>query len=74
MLEDGVVKRYSLDEAARKTKISRKSLDDYLLQLRLAKKYKFDFPSNNGALIGVLRRFVRKQRMLEKKAKYSMSL
>lgn len=60
VVEDGVIKRYSLDEAAKMTKISRKSLDDYLLQLRLGKKYGYDFKSNNGALIGNLRRFVRK--------------
>ncbi len=35
--------RYSLEEAAAKVGISKKSLDDYLLQLRYGKKYEFDF-------------------------------
>jgi len=66
VLEDGQVRRYSLDEAAKKVKISRKTLDDYLLQMRLGKKYGFDFKNNQSSLIGVLRRYVRKQRTVEK--------
>ena len=41
--ENGNFQRYSLDEAAKMVKISRKSLDDYLLQLRMGKKYGYDF-------------------------------
>jgi hypothetical protein len=38
--------RYSLDEAARKVGLSKKSLDDYLLQIRFAKRFGFDFEMN----------------------------
>ena len=63
--EGNTLNRYTLDEAAKKVNISRKTLDDYLLQLRLGKKYGFDFKNNQESLIGMLRRFVRKQRTVE---------
>ena len=40
---DGNLVRYSLEDAASKVNVSKKSLDDYLLQLRFGKKYNFDF-------------------------------
>lgn len=40
---DGNIVRYSLEDAAVKVGISKKSLDDYLLQLRFGKKFGFDF-------------------------------
>jgi hypothetical protein len=42
--------------------ISKKSLDDYFCQLRLAEEYGFDFESNFDEKIGVLRAFVKKFR------------
>ena len=43
VLRDGNLVRYSLEDAATKVNVSKKSLDDYLLQLRFGKKYNFDF-------------------------------
>jgi hypothetical protein len=47
--------RYSLDESAKKIGISKKSLDDYLLQLRFGKKLGFNFNKYKDEKIGVLR-------------------
>ena len=52
----------SLSEAAEKVQISKKSLDDYLMQLRSAKKFGFDFSSHNDDKVGVIRSFVRKKK------------
>jgi len=43
VVRDGNLVRYSLEDAASKVGVSKKSLDDYLLQLRFGKKYGFDF-------------------------------
>ena len=51
--------RYSLEDAAAKVGVSKKSLDDYLLQVRFGKTYNFDFKKHANDHIGVLRRFVR---------------
>ena len=40
------LQRWSLEDAANKVGVSKKSLDDYLLQLRFGKKFNFDFESN----------------------------
>ena len=45
---DGNLVRYSLEDAAAKVGVSKKSLDDYLLQLRFGKKYGFDFQKNKN--------------------------
>ena len=48
----------SLARAASKIKISRKSLDDYLMLLKQANKYNFDFEKHsNGKKMGYLRKF-----------------
>lgn len=52
----------SLDEAAKIIKISKKSLDDYLLQLRLGRKFGFDFNKNKDSKVGILRSFVKMHR------------
>ena len=57
----------SLEEAAQKVKISKKSLDDYLMQLRSAKKFGFDFERHNNDKVGVIRSFVRKKKEEERK-------
>lgn len=54
--------RYSLEEAARKVGLSKKSLDDYLLQIRFAKRFGFDFENHRHDNIGVLRQFVKRQK------------
>ena len=56
---EGNLVRYNLEEAASKVGISKKSLDDYLLQLRFGKKYGFDFEKNRNEKVGVLRTFVK---------------
>jgi hypothetical protein len=47
--------RYSLEEAAQRVGLSKKSLDDYLLQIRFAKRFGFDFEKHRSDPIGVLR-------------------
>jgi len=42
-LGNGETIRYSLEDSARLVGISKKSLDDYLLQLRFGRMYGFDF-------------------------------
>ena len=63
--EYGKFTKYSLDEAAKIIGISKKSLDDYLLQLRMGRKYGFDFNSNKNNKVGVLRSFVKGHRNLK---------
>lgn len=42
--------------------MSKKSLDDYLLQLRFGKKFGFNFEANRDSKVGVLRSFVKAQK------------
>ena len=56
---NGQFVKLSLKEAACKVGISRKSLDDYLLQIRAAKSFGFDFREHRSDKVGVLRQFVR---------------
>ena len=63
----GHLLRYSLDDAAKKVGVSKKSLDDYLLQIRLGKKYKFDFEKHKDDRVGVLRKFVKKCKSQDQK-------
>ncbi len=44
--QDGRLVRYTLEEAAIKIGISKKSMDDYLLQIRYGAKFGFDFKTN----------------------------
>ena len=67
--ENGKIVRYSLEDAAKKVEISKKSLDDYLLQVRYGKKYGFDFNQHKGDKIGVLRAFVKQKKQDEKQGK-----
>ena len=41
----------------------KKSLDDYLLQIRMAAKLGFDFQANSHRKVGILRSFVKKERV-----------
>ena len=67
--KDGNLLRYSLDDAANAIGISKKSLDDYLLQLRFGRKYGFDFNNNQFEKVGVLRLFVKQAKLKEKQLK-----
>ena len=51
--------RYSLEEAANLVGVSKKSLDDYLSQLRKGRKYGFDFNKSKDEKVGALRMFVK---------------
>jgi len=59
---NGTVKKYTLEEAAEKVGIAKKTLDDYLLQIRAGKKYGFDFNKHSEGKVGVLRSFVREHK------------
>ena len=60
--ETGNLIRYSLEDAAHRVGLSKKSLDDYLLQIRFAKRLGFDFEKHKHDNIGVLRQFVKKMK------------
>jgi len=62
VMSDGSTVRYSSKEAASIIGIAKKTLDDYLLQLRIGKKYGFDFNYHNDDKIGVLRSFVKEKK------------
>jgi len=49
----------SLENAAEKVGVSKKSLDDYLAQLRAGRQYGYDFNANKSKKVGDLRRFVK---------------
>ena len=53
--------KFDLENSAKKIDVSKKSLDDYLLQIRMGRKYGFDFDKNKYKKIGVLREFVKKE-------------
>lgn len=67
MYRDGNLIRYSLEDAAAKVGVSKKSLDDYLLQLRFGKKYGFDFQKHRNDKVGVLRCYVKEQKSKNQK-------
>lgn len=64
---NGVYIKLTLEEAAQRVKISKKSLDDYLMQLRSAKKFGFDFESHAQDKVGTIRAFVRKKKDEERR-------
>jgi hypothetical protein len=63
---DGKIQKCSLEEAATKVGVAKKTLDDYLLQLRAGKKYGFDFNANKESKVGVLRTFVKQAKHQDK--------
>ena len=67
VLREGNLVRYSLEDAATKVNVSKKSLDDYLLQLRFGKKYNFDFQRHKNDKVGTLRAFVKQKKAEDKK-------
>lgn len=64
---EGNLLRYSLEDAASKVGVSKKSLDDYLLQLRFGKKFGFDFQKHKDDKVGVLRTHVKSHKEEQKK-------
>ena len=57
-----VHQQFDLDEAAEKIDSSKKTLDDYLLNLRFAIKFEFDFHKHQNESVGFLRSFVHEKR------------
>lgn len=68
---DGELVKKSLEDAAKEVGISKKSLDDYLLQLRNGRKYGFNFNEHKDDKIGILRAFNRKHKNIDKDPKKS---
>ena len=60
--EQGRSIKLTLEEAAKKVGISKKSLDDYLIQLRNGRNLGFNFNEHQNDKIGVLRSFVKKHK------------
>jgi len=56
----GKLYKYSLEEAAKKVGVAKKSLDDYLLMIKHAKNYGFNFQEHHNERFGVIRAFVKK--------------
>lgn len=59
--------RMTLEEAAKQVDISKKSLDDYLLQLRFGRKFGFNFEEHKNDKVGILRAYVKKFKKLQSK-------
>ena len=57
--QDGKRIKYSLEDAAKQVHLPKKTLDDYLQQLKMGKRYGFDFNANKSQKIGTLREFVK---------------
>ena len=66
---NGELKRMSLDDAAIRVGISKKSLDDYFLQLRFGRKYGFNFNAHKHDKVGILRGYIKNCRNIEDKIK-----
>ena len=60
--DQGRTIKLTLEEAAKKVGISKKSLDDYLIQLRNGRSLGFNFNEHQNDKIGVLRSFVKKNK------------
>ena len=61
--------KYTLEQAAAKAGISKKSLDDYLIQLRIGKFFNFNFNEHKNDKVGILRSFVKKHKQQYEKEK-----
>ena len=60
--ENGKTIKLTLEEAAKKVGISKKSLDDYLIQLRNGRNLGFNFNEHQNDKVGVLRSYVKKHK------------
>ena len=63
--ENGMYQQLSLEEAALKVSISKKSLDDYFLQLKNGQKNGFNFNEHKNDKIGILRAYNKKNKKAE---------
>jgi len=61
----GETVRLTLEEAALQVSISKKSLDDYLLQLRFGRKFGFNFEEHKNDKVGLLRAYVKKYKTIQ---------
>ncbi|CAG9316317.1 unnamed protein product [Blepharisma stoltei] len=62
---NGEIVRHTLEEAALQVGISKKSLDDYLLQLRFGRKFGFNFEEHKNDKVGLLRAYVKKFKFIQ---------
>lgn len=62
--QNGQIVKVNLEVAAAIVGISRKTLDDYHLQLRRAEKIGFNFTQNLNEKVGILRKFNKKHQEL----------
>lgn len=58
VMPDCLTRKYTLNQAAVEMNISKKTLDDYLLQIKIGKQYGFEFNKYSNEKIGILRSFV----------------
>lgn len=61
----GELNKLALDDAADQVGISKKSLDDYLLQIRFGRRFGFNFQEHKDDKVGVLRAYVKKCKNLQ---------
>jgi hypothetical protein len=61
----GETVRMTLEEAALQVGISKKSLDDYLLQLRFGRRFGFNFQEHRHEKVGLLRTYVKQCKSLQ---------
>lgn len=61
----GETVRMTLEEAALQVGISKKSLDDYLLQLRFGRRFGFNFQEHRHEKVGLLRAYVKQCKKLQ---------
>lgn len=66
--ETGKEVKMKLEDAAKVVGLPKKSLDDYLLQIRFGKKHGFDFVTHADESIGFLRAFVKKQKIYHRQS------
>ena len=64
--------KYTLEQAAAKAGISKKSLDDYLIQLRIGKFFNFNFTEHKNDKVGILRSFVKKHKQQYEREKKNL--
>ena len=58
--KNGKKVKLTLQEAAALVNLSKKSLDEYLNQIKFGKKYNFDFNKHKNSKVGILRGYVKK--------------
>eukprot|EP00826_Nyctotherus_ovalis_P022000 TRINITY_DN171_c0_g2_i10.p1 TRINITY_DN171_c0_g2~~TRINITY_DN171_c0_g2_i10.p1 ORF type:complete len:238 (+),score=44.22 TRINITY_DN171_c0_g2_i10:453-1166(+) len=63
---NGLILKFSREEAADKVGLSKKSLDEYHWQIKIGEEYGFDFEKEKDKKFGVLRAFVKDQERRKK--------